>query len=141
MKTLLFAAAAVAAAQPIVPAFTQHQIAKRAPRLAYVPARVATGYRYSRWTYSGGVLRIWFRNKAQREIVFVAAKQHGPCTAGREKTFQMAGNKVYWAHTANEQQAWRCVGGVRLVAASPQPPTEFADVGLGRVAASGHKIR
>jgi hypothetical protein len=56
-----------------------------------------------------------------------------------------AGNKVYWAHTANEQQAWRCVRApsgrmVRLVAASPQPPTTFADVGLGAVVASGRYL-
>jgi hypothetical protein len=135
------ASSAGAATQPIVPAFTQHQIAKRAPALAYVPARIFTGYRYYRWTFAGGTLRIWFRNKAQNEIVFVAAKQHGSCPAGKEKTFQMGGNKVYWSQSANEQQAWRCVNGVRLVAATPQPPTQFADVGLGTVAASGHKIR
>jgi hypothetical protein len=137
----LLAATVAAAAQPVVPTFTQHQIAKRAPQLAYVPARVASGYRYHRWTFTGGALRIWFRNAAKREIVFVAAKQRGPCAAGREKTFQQAGNKVYWSHSANEQQAWRCVAGVRLVAASSQPPTQFADVGLGRVAASAHEIR
>jgi hypothetical protein len=141
VKALLFAATAAAAAQPVVPAFTQHQIARRAPRLAYVPARVASGYRYHRWTFAGGALRIRFRNPAKHEIVFVAATQHGPCAAGREKTFQQAGNKVYWAQTASGQQAWRCVAGVRLAASTSQPPTRFADVGLGRVAASAHKIR
>jgi len=137
----LAVASSATAADSLIPTFTQHQIAKRAPALAYVPARVATGYRYHHWTYSGGVLRIWLRNKAQHDIVFVAAKQQGPCTAGREKTFQMGGNKVYWSQSANEQQAWRCVGGVRLIASTVQPPTTFADVGLGQVAASGHKIR
>ena len=29
---------------------------------------------------------------------------------------------------------------VRLVASSPQPPTKFADVGLGLVVASGKRI-
>ena len=62
-----------------------------------------------------------------------------------EKSFQLDGNKVYWSHTGAEQQAWRCVTGpngrqVRLVASSPQPPTKFADVGLGRVVASGKRI-
>ena len=141
MTISVLAALSVAVAQPLVPAFTQQQIVKRAPAVAYVPARIATGYRYHHWTFSGGALRIWFRNKAQHDIVFVAAKQHGPCTAGREKTFQMGGNKVYWGQTSNEQQAWRCVDGVRLVAATAQPPTQFADVGLGQVATSGHRIR
>ena len=61
-----------------------------------------------------------------------------------EKSFQLDGNKVYWSHTGAEQMAWRCVKPsgrqVRLVASSPQPPTKFADVGLGRVVASGKRI-
>lgn len=133
------------AATPPVPTFTQHAIVRRAPSYAYVPARVPLGYRYLRWTYRDTVLRIWFRNPAGKEITFIASARHGACTTGREKTFQQAGNKVYWSHTANEQQAWRCVTGpgdrlVQLTAATAQPPTEFADVGLGRVAASAHRI-
>ena len=62
-----------------------------------------------------------------------------------EKSFQLDGNKVYWSHTGAEQMAWRCVTApsgkqVRLVASSPQPSTKFADVGLGRVVASGKRI-
>lgn len=111
--------------------------------MAYVPARVATGYRYARWTYGGGVVRIWFRNRAGKELTFVVSRRAGsaPCTAGKEKTFQLAGNKVYWGHRAGEQQAWRCVSGVQLTAATAMPPTEFADVGLGTLVASGHEIR
>jgi hypothetical protein len=63
-----------------------------------------------------------------------------------QKSFQLAGNKVYWGQTATEQEAWRCVTGTggrryRLVTATAQPPTRFADVGLGRVVASARKIR
>jgi hypothetical protein len=134
------ATAAAAAATPVVPAFTQGQIAKTVPSLAYVPARLAIGWRYRRWTHRGGVLRIFFANKAGREITFVAAPLTGTCRAGMEKSFQQAGVKTYWSHTANEQQAWRCVNGVRLVAASSLRPDQFADVGLGRIAASGHRI-
>jgi hypothetical protein len=132
--------AAAAAATPVVPAFTQGQIAKTVPSLAYVPARLAIGWRYRRWTHRGGVLRIFFANKAGREITFVAAPLTGTCRAGMEKSFQQAGVKTYWSHTANEQQAWRCVNGVRLVAASSLRPDQVADVGLGRIAASGHRI-
>lgn len=131
----------LAATPPVVPLTVQHAIVRRAPTLAYVPARAAIGYRYRTWTFAGGAVRIWFRNRAGKEIVFVAARRTRPCASGNEKTFQLAGNKVYWAHTSEEQQAWRCVDGVELAAASPQPPTEFADVGLGRVAASAHRIR
>jgi len=124
----------------LVPVPVQHEIAQKAPLVAYAPARLAVGWHYARWTHQGG-LRIFFRNKAGREIVFVAARYKGDCRAGMEKSFQMAGVKVYWGHTANEQEAWRCVNGMKLVAATSLPPDRFADVGLARMAASGHRIR
>ena len=81
-----------------------------------------------------------------QEIVFVASPQSGDCTAGKEKSFQLAGNKVYWAQTSEEQQAWRCVRGVngklvRLTVATAMPPTTYADVGLGTIDASARRIR
>ena len=124
----------------LVPVPVQHEIAQKAPLVAYAPARLAVGWHYARWTHEGA-LRIFFRNKAGREIVFVAAPYKGSCRAGMEKSFQMAGVKVYWGHTANEQEAWRCVNGMRLVAATSLSPDRFADVGLARMAASGHRIR
>ena len=124
----------------VVPVPVQHQIAQKAPLVAYAPARLAVGWHYARWTHEGA-LRIFFRNKAGREIVFVAAPYKGNCRAGMEKSFQMAGVKVYWGHTANEQEAWRCVNGMKLVAATSLAPDRFADVGLARMAASGHRIR
>jgi hypothetical protein len=133
--------AAAAAATPVVPTFTQHQIAKRSPGLAYVPARLAIGWHYRRWTRYPDELQIFFADKAGHEITFVAVLFIGNCRTGMEKSFQLAGVKVYWSHTANEQQAWRCVNGVRLVAATSLGPDHFADSGLGRIAASGHRIR
>jgi hypothetical protein len=124
----------------LVPVPVQHEIAQTAPLVAYAPARLAVGWHYARWTHEGA-LRIFFRNKAGREIVFVAAPYKGNCRAGMEKSFQMAGVKVYWGHTANEQEAWRCVNGMKLVAATSLAPDRFADVGLARMAASGHRIR
>jgi hypothetical protein len=93
-----------------------------------------------------GRFRIWFRNRGGWEIVFSAPPARGDCRAGIEKSFQLAGNKVSWAQTATEQQAWRCVAGrggrsVRLVASTAQPPARFADVRLGRVVASARSIR
>jgi hypothetical protein len=142
LLTLVVTAAASAAVGP-VPSRSQQAIEKRASTLAYVPARVPTGWRYYRWAFTPTppALRIWFRNKARQEITFVASPLRGACQAGREKTFQLDGNKVYWSHTANEQQAWRCVGKVRLTVATPLPPTKFSDTGLGIVAASGHRVR
>jgi hypothetical protein len=124
----------------LVPVPVQQAIVEKAPLLAYAPARLAPGWRYWKWTHQGRV-RIVFRNVAGKEIVFVAARFTGNCRAGMEKSFQLAGVKVYWGHTVNEQQAWRCVDGVKLVAATSLSPERFADVGLGRMAASGHRIR
>ena len=126
----------------LVPAPVQHQIAQKAPLVAYAPARLAVGWRYSTWsTGEFGALHIVFTNKAGRKIEFVAARFKGNCRAGMTKSFQLAGNKVYWSQTATGQQAWRCVNGMKLAATTSLPPNRFADVGLGRMAASGHRIR
>lgn len=79
----------------------------------------------------------------EQGAAFAVSRRTGsaPCTAGREKTFQLAGNRVYWGHRVEEQQAPRCVNGVQLAAATAMPPTEFADVGLGTLVASGREIR
>jgi hypothetical protein len=149
--TLLLAVVAVASAgaatAPVVPRHSQLALRHKLPSLAYVPTRVGFGFRYYKWaTTTRPALRIWFRDVAKREITFVATFQKGACAASREKTFQLDGNKVYWSHTANEQQAWRCVQGtkgrlVRLTVATPIPPTRFADVGIGRIAASGRHVQ
>ncbi|HEX7582454.1 MAG TPA: hypothetical protein VF321_05150 [Gaiellaceae bacterium] len=131
---------AAAAATPVVPVFAQQRIAATVPPLAYVPARLAIGWRYERWTHTGA-LRIFFTNKAGREIAFIASLFHGSCRAGMEKSFQLDGVKVWWSHTVGEQQAWRCVNGVKLIAITFLGPDRFADVGLGRIVASGHRIR
>jgi hypothetical protein len=96
----------------LVPVPVQHQIVQRAPHVAYAPARLGVGWHYRTWKLRSGTVRIWFANKAGKEITFVAAPFKGNCLAGREKTFQLAGVKVYWGHTSEEQQAWRCVNGV-----------------------------
>ena len=141
------AASASAATAPVVPRHSQAALRHKLPALAYVPTRVGFGFRYYKWaTTTRPALRIWFRDKAAREITFVATFQKGACATGREKSFQLDGNKVYWSHTSEEQQAWRCVKGtngrlVRLTVATPIPPTRFADVGIGRIAASGLRVR
>jgi hypothetical protein len=133
-----------------VPLLVQHAITKRTSALSYVPARVPFGFRFVRWSYAAKpqpVTRIWFHRRgkpASWQITFVASKQTGPCPRG-EKSYQVDGNKVWWSHTRNEQQAWRCVAGpkgtVRLTAATAIPLTAFAAVGLAQVAAAGHRIR
>ena len=142
---LVAAAAAGAAAKPVVPRAVQLRILRSTPALAYVPTRTASGFHYVNWQKSPSNLEITFDNRAGWEIRFIALRTSGSCRTGMEKSFQLDGNKVYWSHTGAEQMAWRCVTSpsgrkVRLVASSPQPPTKFADVGLGRVVASGKRI-
>jgi hypothetical protein len=144
-----FVVATVAASStPPVPLQAQQAIKHRTTIYAYVPPRVPLGFRYYRWSFTPKppALRIVFRNKAGWEIVFSAAAGAACTGAGKEKTFQLDGNKVYWSHTAAEQQAWRCVVGrnhklIRLAATTTVPPSKFADSGLGQVAAAGHYVR
>jgi hypothetical protein len=158
MRRLLAGAALVAAflvpvagaALVPVPLRVQHAIAQKTRGLAYVPARVPFGFRYLRWSYAGKpqpVTRIWFQRRgkpAAWQITFVASKQSGACPRG-EKSYQVDGSKVWWSHTANEQQAWRCVSGpnglVRLTAATPLASTAFASVALAQLAAAGRRIK
>jgi hypothetical protein len=123
----------------LVPPPVQQQIVQQAPLVAYVPARLAPGWKYAHWTATEETLVISF-TKAGKRIDFFVRRFRGDCTAGRGKTFQLAGVKVYWNKTPSEQMAWRCVGGVRMMAVTSLPPNRFADVGLGRMAASGHRI-
>ena len=145
LLALALATTAAAASNPVVPRVVQAQIKLKAPGLAYVPTRMAIGFRYTSWLKTPSTVETTFDNKAGWEIRFVATRLYGLCRTGMEKSFQLDGNKVYWSHTGAEQQAWRCVKRpdgkwLRLVASSPQPPTKFADVGLGIVAASGKRI-
>jgi hypothetical protein len=152
ISAVLFALVAPVAAAALVPVplAVQRAIKQRTSTLGYVPARVPFGFRYARWSYTPGArpaLRIWFQRRgkpAAWQITFVATRQAGGCPRG-EKSYQVDGNKVWWSHTRNEQQAWRCVAGpsgtVRLTAASTLAPTTFAAVALAQVAAAGHRIR
>lgn len=142
---LATASAAAAARSPVVPLTVQARIARGAPGLAYAPTRMASGFLYLSWRKTPSAVWIRFRNKARWEIGFTASRLTGDCRVGMEKSFQLDGNKVYWSHSGARQQAWRCVPGpngepVRLSASSTQPPTRFADVGLGLVVASGKRI-
>jgi len=146
LVTLSVAVTAAAAARPIVPVSVRAQIKRQMPAFAYAPTRMAVGFRYASWRRSPQNVSISFTNRAGWEITFVALPSTGACRAGMEASFQLDGNKVYWSHNGAEQEAWRCVTGangraVRLVASSPQPPTLFANVGLGLVVASGARIR
>jgi hypothetical protein len=138
---------ASAATRPMVPPFVQHLIAKRSPKLAYVPTRIAApSFRYAGFKASAALVSETFAQTPRRKIVFTAIPYSAPCAAGRQKTFQLSGNKVYWAQLDNTQTAWRCVTGpaghqVRLAASTTLGPTQFANVGLGTIVASALRVR
>jgi hypothetical protein len=123
------------------PAPVQHEIAAKAAVLAYAPSRLAPGWHYASWTSAGGALTIVFRNRAGQEVDFGARRFGGDCLLGKQKFFQMAGVKTYWNETPTRQQAWRCVNGTKLTASTSLAPHRFADVGLARLVASGHRLR
>ena len=136
-----------------VPAAVERQIAKKAGIESYSPARMMTGWHYVTWQYVPGELRIWFTNRSNRQVRFdVTPLLASSCAAGKQKTFQLSGNKVYWSQNTDasvdtvQQQAWRCVRNpsgrwMRIVVSSTQPPTKLAAEGLGGVAASARLIR
>lgn len=146
------AAAGGASAAPAVPLYVQGLIAQRAGDLAYVPTRLPAGYRYGRFQVArgptevvlrfvrarpGGVRPTWFVVRVRRQ-----GAGPGSCAAGRQKTLQMGGNRVYW----DGEAAWRCQpypGGVaRITVTGPavQPTAFAADVAYARVAASVRRI-
>ena len=138
------AAAPAAAAERPVSGAALLAIDKRAGFRNYLPTRMLIGFTYASWSQRGGVLTVRFHNKAGRTIVWSVAPMTGTCDAGRQKSFQLAGNKVWWAQDAKGQRAWRCVFAqdgkpLRLTASSTTPPTQLADVGLGTVAASAKR--
>ncbi len=110
----------------------------------FLPTRMLPGYSYASWSYRNGVLGISFRNKAGRTLVWAVAPMTGRCDTGRQASFQLGGNKVWWAQSGGVQRAWRCVFGMdgiplRLTASSATPPSKLAGVGLGVVAASAKR--
>jgi hypothetical protein len=144
MVAAAVAAAPAAAASRPVSGAALLAIDKRAGFRNYLPTRMLVGFTYASWSKPGSVLTVRFRNKAGRTVVWTVAPMQGACDAGRQKSFQLAGNKVWWKQDAKSQQAWRCVFGqdgkpLRLTASSTTPPTKLADVGLGTVAASAKR--
>jgi hypothetical protein len=109
----------------------------------YLPTRVS-GFTYTGWSHRGGVLRVEFRSKSGLRLEWRVLPMRGACDAGKQQSFQLGGNKVWWAETATEQRAWRCVFDqagkpLRLEAASSAPTTKFAAVGLGVVVAHARR--
>jgi hypothetical protein len=143
---LALAGIASAAKTSMVPLFVQNLIAKRSPQLAYVPTRIAApSFRYVGYKASAGIVSETFAQTPKRKILFTAIRYSAPCAEGKHTSFQLSGNKVYWAQLDNTQMAWRCITGptghqVRLAASTTLGLTQFAPVGLGTIVASALRV-
>jgi hypothetical protein len=132
---------APAATTPAVPLFIQHRLVQRAAATAYVPTRLPFRYRYRSFGVASGTATVTLRFADSRfapspthTLTFTARRFTGTsCAAGKLKTLQLAGNKVYWDGT----RAWRCQNGVILAAVGANLP----DAALGRVVASALRAR
>jgi hypothetical protein len=110
----------------------------------FLPTRMLSGFTYRSWTLKGGILRVDFVNKAGLAIEWRVEPMTGNCDTGKQTSYQLNGNKVWWAQQGHDQVAWRCVFDqrgkpLRLAAASTAPTTKLAGSGLGIVAASAKR--
>jgi hypothetical protein len=106
----------------------------------YLPVRMLPGFTYRSWSLKRGVLRVEFVNKPGLRLEWRVQPMSGTCDAGKQTSYQLGGNKVWWAQAGSEQRAWRCVFDqrgkpLRLVAATTAPTTELGGAGLGTVVA------
>jgi hypothetical protein len=107
----------------VVPLRVQRVLKKRAPRPAYVPTRLAPGYRYH---------HVEDLNRRGFDVFFTCCgesfawigfdadlvKRSEPCNQGTAmKVFRIDGVVVAWNAGHNDHQAWRCVRrrGTRLL--------------------------
>lgn len=147
MTRLALPLVAVALASPLVPASVQRSVRAKAGALASVPTRAPAGYRYLSYGWDPGERQLTIRlhdrhyaaTNANRTAELTAQRFAAPlaaCSAGKVKTIQYDGNKVYWDGTT----AWRCVhgtkGNVRLAATGPNLP----DVALAQIVSSAKRI-
>src|SRR5581483_9060204 len=110
------------------------------PHAALLKIDRAAGYRNFLPTRAGGVLRVEFKTKSGAGVEWRVLPMAGSCEKGKQQSFQLGGNKVWWARNAKEQFAWRCVFDqagkpIKLEAASSAPTNEFAPAGLGVIVA------
>jgi len=103
-----------------------------------------TGRNFLPTTLKGGILRVEFVNKAGLAIEWRVEPMTGNCDTGKQTSFQLNGNKVWWAQQGPVQVSWRCAFDqrgkpLRLAAASTAPTTKLAGSGLGIVAASAKR--
>jgi hypothetical protein len=143
LVALLAAPAALAATRPLSgPVLLK--IDRSAGFRNFLPTRMLPGFSFSGWSNQAGVLQLNFANQAGLVVHWRVEPMTGSCDEGRQGSYQLAGNKVWWAQAGAERRSWRCAFGLdgkplRLEAASSAPASRLATVGLGVVAASAKR--
>ncbi len=107
----------------VVPLRVQRLLKRRAPRAAYVPTRLPSGYRYVKHeNLQRGGFDLYFTccDDSRPLIGFdaVLVRRSEPCNQGSAaKVFRIGGIVVSWNAGHNDQEAWRCIrrGGTRLL--------------------------
>ncbi len=140
MRVLL---AALAAALPI-PHHALVAIDRKAMYRNFLPPKMLSGFTYYGWWDKGGIVRVQFSNRAGWMVEWRVQPMTGTCDDGKQQSFQLDGNKVWWAQQGGEQVAWRCVFDLagkplRLAAATSTPPSKLGASGLGVVTASAKR--
>jgi hypothetical protein len=145
LGVLAFAASAAAATSPLVPAFVQHLIQKKAGSLAYVPTRAPAGYRYALYAWNPAKKQLTVRvhdrhyrlSNHNRDVTITVSRLSGSlasCANGNEKSYQVDGNKVY---SAGGNVAWRCVNGpagnVKIAASGANLPASALAIAASSV--------
>lgn len=143
VSAVLVGPAAAASVRPVSGA-PLLSIDRKAVNRNFLPTRMLHGYSFDSWSYRNGVLRLGFRNPAGSTIAWTVAPMTGDCDQGKQGSFQLAGNKVWFAQAGGVQRAWRCTFGaegraLRLTASSTTSPSKLAGVGLGTVVASAKR--
>jgi hypothetical protein len=82
-----------------------------------------------------------FAHRGRWTIVYTARPFGGACATSAERSFQLDGNKAWWARTPEGQQSWRYIGPVKVTAFTTRPPTAFGDTALGQVVAAAGRYQ
>lgn len=130
-------------AQPVVPVSVQARMVAADPVLAVVPTRLPLHYAFggTRLDRESGTRYLRFVDRrfaldSTRVLMLTVHRFTGTCSAGKVKTLQMAGNRVY---VGADGTTWRCLGPPAPVKATALAQ-RLPDVALGMVVASTRRV-
>jgi hypothetical protein len=132
-----------ATTQPAVPVAAQARMHATDPVLAVVPTRLPLHYAFggTRLDRATGTRYLRFVDRrfpldSTRVLMMTVRRFPGTCSAGKAKTLQMAGNRVYVGAVGT---TWRCLGPPAPVKATATAQ-RLPDVALGMVVASMRRV-